>query len=223
VTDFQEAFRIAREQLEERAANGDLAGMYDKWLRILHVEGENYRSALSSAPPDYRAAAGAALGALIATAGMIPVEPQNLPSLQLLQALQEMIIDAANGAKKHPILLIRAHLRGHGKGVTMERQHIKTLAVTCARVLQRWDDAYADFISQELSSRGVAQCSANTVRSWVNRSNDEPFGGAQADGILADPDFAREVDQLKTRAEAEAFCVQNIDRMLGKPRVAITP
>ncbi len=215
-----DAFKLARQQLEERAASGDLAGAYDKWLRILHVEGENYRAAVNSNPPDYRAAAGAALGGIGATSAMIPLEPQNLPALHLLEALSDMILDAANGAKKHPILLNRAHLRGHNKGVTMSRKRLQTLAVFCAKLLLRWGDSYAPFLIEEFGQHGITVRGA-TLRGWMHRAGNEPFGGAQADGILADADMGKLLDQISDRQGAEAVCREVIAHALSKRPVAI--
>lgn len=217
-----DTFRLARQQLEERATSGDLAGAYDKWLRILHVEGECYRAAVNSDPPDYRAAAGAALGGIVATSAMIPVEPQNLPALHLLEALSDMILDAANGAKKHPILLNRAHLHGHNKGVTMGRKRLQTLAVFCAKLLLRWGDSYSHFLIGEFGRHGVI-VKDGTLRAWLHRARDEPFGGAQADGILADSEMRKLLDQIGDRQGAEVFCSEVIAHWLGKRRVAMAP
>lgn len=215
-----DAFKVARQQLEERAASGDLVGAYDKWLRILHVEGENYRAAVNSDPPDYRAAAGAALGGIGATAAMIPVEPQNLPALHLLEALSDLILDAANGAKKHPILLNRAHLHGHNKGVTMSRKRLQTLAVFCAKVLLQWGDSYAPFLIAEFETHGI-NIADSTLRSWLRRAGNEPFGGAQADGILADSEMQKLLKRIADRQGAEAFCREVIAYWLGKRPVAM--
>lgn len=219
VLSLEDAFRVARQQLEERAASGDLAGAYDKWLRILHVEGETYQAAVNSAPPDYKAAAGAALGGILATEAMIPVEPQNLPALQLLEALRDMVFDAANGAKKHPILLNRAHLHGHNKGMTMNRKRLQTLAVFCSKVLLQWGDSYAPFLISEFGTHGI-KLADSTLRSWLRRSGSEPFGGAQADGILYDPEMQKLLNGIFDRESAEAFCRELISYRLGKLRVA---
>lgn len=215
-----DAFKLARQQLEERVASGDLASAYDKWLRILHVEGENYRAAVNSDPPDYRAAAGAALGGIGATAALIQVEPQNLSALQLLEALSDMILDAANGAKRHPILLNRAHLRGHNKGVTMERKRLQTLAVFCAKLLLRWGDSYAPFLIKEFGQHGVI-VRGDTLRSWLHRAGTEPFGGAQADGILADSDMRKQLEQIGDRQASEVFCQKVIAHWLRNRPVAM--
>lgn len=216
---LEHAFYIARQQLEARVASGDLAGAYDKWLRLMHVEGVEYSGAVKSG--DMRSAAMAALGALVVTADMIPVEPQNLPALMLLDALRDMIIDASNGAKSHPILLNRAHLQGHGKGVTMERKRFQTLAVFCAKVLLQWGDEYSQFLVEAFRCHDK-KVKGSTLRIWMHRSGNEPFGGALADGILTSADMREHLAGVASRADAEAFCRTIIDYYLSKRRVATT-
>lgn len=88
----EEAFRVARRHLEERAAKGDLAAMYDKWLRILVVAGREYESGIAT--EDGRHAAAAMLEAIVSTSAMIPAEDQNGPAVKLFAALASIIATA---------------------------------------------------------------------------------------------------------------------------------
>ena len=87
-----EAFKVARRHLEERAASGDLAGMYDKWLRLLFVHGEQYQAAIAA--HDGPSAASAMVSAIVATSIMIPAEEQNLPAMKLFAVLADIIATA---------------------------------------------------------------------------------------------------------------------------------
>jgi hypothetical protein len=177
----------AHNRLDRASTAGDVAEAHDLWSRICAVDGEVYKDAVKQ--EDWASAAAAALDMLIATQRLLPQSPKFLPAMHILDAIQGLIIEAAQGKHGHPILRAReagdlVKVRGvTGRG-SLNGEKVAAVAVACSIYLERLGHptpaAAVELALKEIGIPGKE----GRVRRWRSEADVRPFLGSAAD--LAD-------------------------------------
>lgn len=194
-----EILQGAHERLAVLAEQGDSAAAIDLWARILTTEGNMYRDAVAS--ENWKAAAAAGLGALIASASLLPLRDEFAPAHAILDALQNLIIERGS----HPILRNTAKIRGLGKGGSVEREQVAAIALCCWLFLEEWQHpSPAATVGAALRAAGYS-VQDDTIRSWRNRQLDRDLIGVQPVHLLDDLKRDPRAAQVQSIAGAETF------------------